>query len=76
MAVVREVTLVTTLEQATGQTDRSSYTEVNPLKRVLAIAALLVGATAAFAIPASAETACLTVHVQVNDQVVDQAPCV
>ncbi len=46
------------------------------MKRVLAIAALFVGATAAFAVPASAENACLTVHVQVNDQVVDQAQCV
>lgn len=46
------------------------------MKRVLAIAALLVGSTVAIALPASASTACLTVHVQVNDQVVDQAPCI
>ena len=53
-----------------------TYTEVTPLKRVLAVAALLLGTTAAIAVPASASTACLTVHVQVNDQVIDQAPCV
>lgn len=47
------------------------------MKRVLAIAALVLGTTAAFAAPAAnASTACLTVHIQVNDQVVDQAPCV
>ena len=46
------------------------------MKRVLAITALLLGTAAAIAVPASADTACLTVHVQVNDTVVDQAPCV
>jgi hypothetical protein len=46
------------------------------LKRVLAIAALLVGVAGVFAVPASASTACLTVHVDVNGTVVDQAPCV
>ena len=50
--------------------------EVTPLKRVLAITALVLGSVAAIAVPASASTACLTVHVQVNDQVVDQNPCV
>lgn len=53
-----------------------TYTEVTPLKRVLAVAALLLGTTAALAVPASASTACLSVHVQVNDQSVDQDPCV
>jgi hypothetical protein len=46
------------------------------VKRVLAISALLLGVAGAFAIPASADTACLHVHVQVNDQVVDQDQCV
>jgi hypothetical protein len=46
------------------------------MKRVLAAAALLLGTAAALAVPASAETACVSIHVQVNDQVIDQNPCV
>jgi hypothetical protein len=46
------------------------------LKRVIAIAALLLGTAGAFAIPASASTACVHVHLDVNGTVVDQAPCV
>ena len=46
------------------------------MKRVLAVTALVLGVAGVFAVPASASTACLTIHVQVNDQVVDQAPCV
>ena len=48
----------------------------NPLKRVLAMAALVLGTAAAFAIPASASTACLEVHVNVNGTPVDQVQCV
>ena len=63
------------MEQSTGQTDRTSYTEVIPLKRVLAIAALVLASAAAIATPASA-AACLTAHVQVNDTVQDVNQCV
>lgn len=46
------------------------------MKRVLAIAAIVVGSIAAFAVPASADTLCVTTHVQINDTVNDQAQCV
>jgi hypothetical protein len=46
------------------------------LKRVLAIAALVLGTAGVFAAPASASTACLTVHLDINGTVIDQAPCV
>jgi type 1 fimbria pilin len=46
------------------------------LKRLIAIAALLLGTAAAFAVPASASTACLSVHVDINGTVIDQNPCV
>jgi len=46
------------------------------LKRVLAITALLLGTAAALAAPASAETACLEVHLNVNGQAVDQVQCI
>lgn len=44
------------------------------LKKVLAVAAL-AGAAAFTAPPASAEV-CVTVHLEVNETVVDQAQCV
>lgn len=44
------------------------------MKRLIAIAALLLGTGAAFAIPASASTACLNVHIDVNGTVVDPGP--
>jgi hypothetical protein len=46
------------------------------LKRVLAVAALLLGVAGAFAIPASAETACVEVHINVNGTPVDHVQCV
>jgi hypothetical protein len=46
------------------------------LKRVIAISALLLGVAGAFAIPASASTACVSIHVDVNGTVIDQNPCV
>jgi hypothetical protein len=46
------------------------------LKRVVAAAVLLLGVAGAFAIPASAETACVSIHIDVNGTVVDQNPCV
>jgi len=46
------------------------------LKRVLAAAVLLLGVAGAFAIPASAETACVSIYLDVNGTVVEQAPCV
>ena len=55
---------------------RNSDTEVTPLKRLIVLAALLLGTAGAFAFPASADTACVTIHVQINDTVIDQAPCV
>ena len=45
-------------------------TEVTPLKRVIAISALLLG-LGAFGASASASTACLNVHIDVNGTVVD-----
>lgn len=46
------------------------------MKRVLAIAALLLGVAGAFAVPAGAETACVDVYVDLNGQVVEQSQCV
>ena len=46
------------------------------MKRVIAIAALLLGTAGAFAIPAGASTACIEVHVNVNGTPVDHAQCV
>jgi hypothetical protein len=46
------------------------------VKRVIAIAALLLGTAGAFAIPASASTACIEVLIKVNGTPVDQAQCV
>ena len=46
------------------------------MKRVVALAALLLGAAAAFAIPASASTACIEIHLNVNGTLVDQVRCV
>jgi hypothetical protein len=46
------------------------------LKRLIVLAALLLGTAGAFAIPASASTACLSVHIDVNGTVIDQNPCV
>jgi len=44
------------------------------LKRVLAVAALLIAG--AFALPASAETACVDIYLDINGQVVEQSQCV
>ena len=46
------------------------------MKRLIVLAALLLGTAGAFAIPASASTACLSVHIDVNGTVIDQNPCV
>jgi hypothetical protein len=46
------------------------------LKRLIALAALVLGVAGAFAVPASASTACVTVHVDINGTVIDQNPCV
>ncbi|HUR14884.1 MAG TPA: hypothetical protein VM097_10380 [Mycobacteriales bacterium] len=46
------------------------------MKRVIAIAALLLGTASAFAIPASAENACVEIHVNVNGTPVDHVQCV
>jgi hypothetical protein len=46
------------------------------LKRLIVLAALLLGTAGAFAIPASASTACLSVHIDVNGTVIDQNPCI
>jgi len=60
-----------------GQPGPSALTtEVTPLKRVIAIAALLLGTAGAFAIPASASNACVEVHINVNGTPIDQAQCV
>ena len=59
-----------------GQPDPPLTPEVTPLKRVIAIAALLLGTAGAFAIPASASTACVEVHINVNGTPVDQVQCV
>ena len=40
------------------------------------MAALVLGAAAAFAIPASAETACVEIHLNINGTPVDQVQCV
>jgi hypothetical protein len=40
------------------------------------MAALVLGAAAAFAIPASAETACIEIHLNVNGTPVDKVQCV
>jgi hypothetical protein len=46
------------------------------LKRVLAAAVLLLGIAGAFATPASAETACVNLHLDVNGTVQDVNQCV
>ena len=44
--------------------------------RLLASAALAVGCLAAFAPTANAGEVCVSLHLQVNDQVVDQKHCI
>jgi hypothetical protein len=46
------------------------------LKRVIALAALVLGTAAAFAVPASASTACVEIHLNVNGNAVDKVQCV
>ena len=46
------------------------------LKRVIALAALILGTAAAFAVPASASNACIEIHLNVNGTAVDRVQCV
>ena len=46
------------------------------MKRAIALAAVLLGVAAAFAIPASADTACIEIHLNVNGTQVDELRCV
>ena len=73
---MREGRAARPLGKTTGHTETGVLHGGNPLKRVLALTALLLSTVAAVAVPASASTACLNVHVDINGTVVDQAPCV
>lgn len=73
---MREVSGALALLQMADQPGPASTHGGNPLKRVIAIAALLLGVAAAFSIPASADTACIEIHLNVNGTPVDQVQCV
>lgn len=46
------------------------------MKRLIVLAALLLGTAGAFAVPASADTACVEIHVNINGTPVDHVQCV
>ena len=70
-------TKITRVSQGrTGHTDPVDTLTEEPVKRVLAITALLFASVAGLAAPASASTLCLTGHVDVNGTVQDINQCV
>ena len=57
-----------------GQTGRHLHGG-NPLKRVLALAALVLGTTAALAVPANAASLCVNADINVNGTAQTIAQC-